>query len=230
MKTSQFFSFFCSVQHRLGVSPQAAALFFFILGELSATDFASNAIAMTNSRICGTIHISNVALRKCREELIAAGIITFSSADNGKSLSLYTLCETENWRLDVVNVPTSEPVTEVATESQTIAPVSEPVSAVTNESSKSEVKNIAEMPEIEQNLPKTYTNTANPPSHPQNTRLKVSVPAPPASKKPYVSHLRNDTPNPIAKHKLIAATAALRRHSSHPIKLIFKPWFKTANK
>ncbi len=66
MKTQGFFTFFCSVQHRLAVSPQAAALFFFILGELSASGFATDSIAMANPRICGTIHISNAALRKCR--------------------------------------------------------------------------------------------------------------------------------------------------------------------
>jgi len=105
MKTQEFFSHFCSVQHRLAVSPQAAALFFFILGELSATDFASDSIAISNPRICGTIHISNAALRKCREELIAAGIITFDSSDNGKTLALYTLCPTGNWKLDVIQTP-----------------------------------------------------------------------------------------------------------------------------
>lgn len=102
MKTQEFFTFFCSVQHRLAVSPQAAALFFFILGELSASGVATDSIAMANPRICGTIHISNAALRKCRNELIAAGIITFDSSDNGKTLALYTLRPTGNWILDAV--------------------------------------------------------------------------------------------------------------------------------
>jgi len=104
MKTTHFFSYFCSVQHRLAVSPQAAALFFFILGELSASGFKSYCIAMANSRICGTIHISPATLRKCRDELIAAGIIGFSSNDNGKTISLYTLIETDQWKLDVVEL------------------------------------------------------------------------------------------------------------------------------
>ncbi len=107
MKTQELFTFFCSVQHRLAVSPQAAALFFFILGELSASGFATDSIAMANPRICGTIHISNAALRKCRDELIAAGIITFDSSDNGKTLALYTLCPTGNWILDAVRPASS---------------------------------------------------------------------------------------------------------------------------
>lgn len=106
MKTTHFFSYFCSVQHRLDLSPQAAALFFFILGELSATDFKSNSLALTNSRIVGTIRTSHAALRKCREQLIAAHIISFTSTDNGKSLSLYTLQDTDTWLLDVVATPT----------------------------------------------------------------------------------------------------------------------------
>jgi len=114
MKTTQLFSHFCAVQHRLSVSPRAAALFFFILGELSASGFSSYSIAMANSRICGTIHTSHAALRKCRDELIAAGIISFSSADGGKTLALYTLLKPENWLLDNVNVPYPESTSQPA--------------------------------------------------------------------------------------------------------------------
>jgi len=223
MKTTHFFSFFCSVQHRLNVSPQAAALFFFILGELSATEFVSNSVAMTNSRICGTIHISNAALRKCREELIAAGIITFSSADSGKSLSLYTLCETDNWHLDVVNIPAPKPQPEVATESPKIAPAPKPMSEVATESPGNEATSTPVVSEINQNLPEPEHNLATPPSLSPKIQQRVSVSAPQAPKKNTTSHQRSDTLNPILKQKIQAATAALRRHSSHPSKLIYRP-------
>ncbi len=102
MEITDLFSRFCAVQHRLSVSPGAAALFCFILGEISNTDSDAGQVALANSRICGTIHISNAALRKCRDELIAAGIISFTSADNGKTLALYALLDPAGWKLDVV--------------------------------------------------------------------------------------------------------------------------------
>jgi len=106
MEIKSFFSHFCTVQHRLAVSPQAAALFFFLLGEFSNLKPDSDGVALANSRICGTIHISPAGLRKGRDELIRSGIITFTSADQGRTLALYTLCDTDEWKLDVVDCAT----------------------------------------------------------------------------------------------------------------------------
>ncbi len=223
MKTAQYFSYFCSVQHRLCVSPQAAALFFFILGELSAAGFSSDSIAMANSRICGTVHISTAALRKCREELIAAGIITFSSADNGKSLSLYTLCETGQWQLDVVAVPSPKPVSEVAVSSP------EPVAEVATESRNNKVTDVPEPPRTDRTDQTDHHITAVPPALPQENRSgvrrSVKTPVQRASQKPSASRRRCEAANRIANQKLRTAAAALRRYSARPIKLIYNPWF-----
>jgi len=105
MEIQALFSAFCSVQHRLAVSPQSAALFFYLLGELSASNTANRSIAIANSRICGTIHTTPATLRKCRDLLIAAGIISFSSADGGKTPALYTVNDPEEWLLDVIPIP-----------------------------------------------------------------------------------------------------------------------------
>ncbi len=226
MKTAQYFSYFCSVQHRLCVSPQAAALFFFILGELSAAGFSSDSIAMANSRICGTVHISTAALRKCREELIAAGIITFSSTDNGKSLSLYTLCETGRWQLDVVPVPSPKPVLEVAVSSPG------PAAEVAAESRKNEVTDVPETSRADRTDRTDQTdhhNTAAPPALPQENRSgvrrSVKTPVQRASQKPSASRRRCEAANRVADQKLRTAAAALRRYSSRPIKLIYNPRF-----
>lgn len=105
MEIQTLFSAFCSVQHRLTVSPQAAALFFYLLGELSASYASTRSVAIANSRICGTIHTSPAALRKCRDLLIAANIISFSSADGGRTPALYSVNDPEEWLLDVISIP-----------------------------------------------------------------------------------------------------------------------------
>lgn len=221
MKTAHYFSYFCSVQHRLRVSPQAAALFFFILGELSATGFSSDSIAMANTRICGTVHISTAALRKCREELIAAGIISFSSADNGKSLSLYTLCETGQWHLDVVPVPATKPVSEVA------VPSPEPAAEVATELKKNEVTDVPEPPQNEQTGRADQQNTAIPLALPRenrsDVRRSVKAPVQHTSQKPSTSRRCCEAANHIANQKLKTAAAAIRRYSRRPIKLIYNP-------
>ncbi len=196
MKTAHFFSHFCSVQHRLALSPQAAALFFFVLGELSASGFTSDSIAMANSRICGTIHISPAALRKCRDELIAAGIIDFSSGDNGKSISLYTLLETGRWKLDVVKLdpasssapsrtsvpvivsePTPEPAPESVSES-----VPEPVPEIVPESVSDPVSDPVTVP-VAGHVPGSASEPAPVPapvaaSKPRPVRKKSEMSAP----------------------------------------------------
>lgn len=114
METSKLFYYFCSVQHRLNVSPQAAALFFYLLGEFSRVAPKSGSIALANARICGTIHISPAALRKCRDMLVAARIISFSSADQGKTPALYSFINPSDWLLDVVSTPETDQTAQTA--------------------------------------------------------------------------------------------------------------------
>jgi len=125
MKTTHFFTQFCAVQQRLYLSTQASALFFFILGEFSASEFNADSIAITNSRICSSIHISAATLRKYRQQLIDAGIIDFTPAVRGKSPALYTLRGTSLWKLD----------NSAATDSQSPATVPDAETSATDQKS-----------------------------------------------------------------------------------------------
>lgn len=103
MEIQNLFAYFCSVQHRMAVSPNAAALFCYLLGEIDHVGEPSTlSVSLADDRICGTIHMSKASLRKCREQLIAMGMISFSSSDNGKSLSVYTINDTAQWKIDFI--------------------------------------------------------------------------------------------------------------------------------
>ncbi len=202
MEIQTLFTAFCSVQHRLTVSPQAAALFFYLLGELSASNTSTRSVAIANSRICGTIHTSPAALRKCRDLLIAADIIGFSSADGGRTPALYSVNDPEEWRLDVIPIPPA------ARNSQRESQVCTPPKDTSDQAvaSKPQEPVISEPEVTASSEPEEITA-----SKPEVTVASRSLTLPEPTKS-----------LPIENQKLRSAADTLRRHAKKPIKLSFR--------
>ncbi len=200
MEIQTLFTAFCSVQHRLTVSPQAAALFFYLLGELSASNTSTRSVAIANSRICGAIHTSPAALRKCRDLLIAADIIGFSSADGGRTPALYSVNDPEEWRLDVIPIPPA-------------ARNSQRESQVCTSPKDTSDQAVASKPQEPVALdPEEITA-----SKPEVTVTSRSLTFPEPTKS-----------LPIENQKLRSAADTLRRHAKKPIKLSFRGKRKSA--